>query len=89
MSRLAQLTALGFAAAAALLASAPLMLLFDRVADFDSTVVVVVAVLVALLIPTVMAVLCFRVIKAWQPQGMWLTAVLSGLALAGIAALSL
>ena len=89
MSRLAQLTALGFAAAAALMASAPLMLLFDRVADFDSTVVVVVAVLVALLIPTLMAVLCFRLIKAWQPQGMWLTAVLSGLALAGIAALSL
>ena len=89
MSRLAQFTALGFAVAAALLASAPLMLLFDRAGDFGSTVVVAVALLVALLVPTLMAILCFRLVRAWQPQGLWLTAVLSGLALAGIAAVSL
>ena len=89
MSRLAQLTALGFAVAAALLASAPLMLLFDRVGDFDSTVAIVAALVVALLIPATMAGLCFRLIRAWQPQALWLTAVLSGLALAGCAALGL
>ena len=89
MSRLAQFIAFCLTLAAALLASAPLMLLVDRISGFDGTFVIVIALLFALLVPTLMAVLYARLVKAWQPQGTWLTAVLSGLTLAGLAALSL
>ncbi len=89
MSRLAQFTALGFALAAALLASAPLMLLVDRALEAGATVVVVAGLFVGLAVPVLMAVLCRRLIRVWQPQAMWTVAIVSGLALAGLAALSL
>lgn len=89
MSRLSQLTALGFTLAAALLASAPLMLLADRLFEPGSKVAIATGVFVALAVPVLAGWLSLRLIKTWQPQAMWAAAAASGLVVAGLAAIAL
>lgn len=89
MSRINSLVAFILTAAAALLASTPLMLLLERSSSLSPVAVIVTGIVIAVVLVLAVGLLCAFTIKRHQPMAAWTAAGVSGLVTAAVAALAL